>query len=107
MNANGVCVAGPHNSMPDEDLGRIWVGQLPGSGGLYALPASYYEFDFPGGAGDPCPPKGGGGGGAGKAGKGKERDPACAGRSLPASVWDADGRSDTCLLPNFPSYKLL
>jgi hypothetical protein len=70
--------------MPDEDLGRIWVGQLPGSGALYALPASYYEFDFPEGA-DPCPPKG--------AGKGdKDANPACEGRSLPASAWDGDGR---------------
>lgn len=72
--------------MPDEDLGRIWVGQLPGSGALYALPASYYEFDFPAGGGDPCPPKGGG------AGKHENADSACEGRTLPASTWDSDGR---------------
>jgi hypothetical protein len=70
--------------MPDEDLGRIWVGQLPGSGALYALPASYYEFDFPEGA-DPCPPKG--------TSKGdKHASPACERRSLPAAAWDANGR---------------
>jgi hypothetical protein len=70
--------------MPDEDLGRIWVGQLPGSGALYALPASYYEFDFPEDA-DACPPQG-----AGRVNK--DAHPACRGRSLPVSAWDADGR---------------
>lgn len=31
--------------MPKEDLGQIFVGQLR-SGELYALPASYYDFDL-------------------------------------------------------------
>ena len=31
--------------MPKEDLGQILVGQLR-SGELYALPASYYDFDL-------------------------------------------------------------
>ena len=33
--------------MPSEDLGQILVGQLQ-TGSLYALPASYYDFDLAG-----------------------------------------------------------
>ena len=33
--------------MPSEDLGQILVGQLD-TGSLYALPASYYDFDLAG-----------------------------------------------------------
>ncbi len=40
--------AGPLDTvMPSEDLGQILVGQLH-TGSLYALPASYYDFDLAG-----------------------------------------------------------
>ena len=40
--------AGPLDAvMPSEDLGQILVGQLD-TGSLYALPASYYDFDLAG-----------------------------------------------------------
>ena len=42
------CLAGPLDTvMPSEDLGQILVGQLH-TGALYALPASYYDFDLAG-----------------------------------------------------------
>ena len=41
-------IAGPLDTvMPSEDLGQILVGQLH-TGSLYALPASYYDFDLAG-----------------------------------------------------------
>lgn len=96
---SAVILAGPNHELENEDLGRIWVGQLPGSGALYALPASYYGFDFPDNKASACPPGGsnsGGGPGGGKGlaagGKGGRGAAECADRALPALAWDASGR---------------
>ena len=67
--------------MPKEDLGQIFVGQLR-TGELYALPASYYDFDLavPESTGKVCAPG----------------DPSCS--SVIAPVSQPSGAACQCVL---------